>query len=114
MTGLRGAASASSSVPEVAPSAAQALLEGGALALDVREPHEYAEGHVAGAVLVPLGQLVGKLGELPHSQTIVVVRRSGRRSSEAVRMLQAAGFSGALNLAGGTIAWREAGLPIEV
>src|SRR5690349_10452761 len=107
MTGLSGAASASSSVPEVAPSTAQDLLDGGALALDVREPHEYAEGHVAGALLVPPGQLVGKLGELPRSRTIVVACRSGRRSGEAVRTLQAAGFSGVLNLAGGMIAWRE-------
>ena len=103
-----------SAIPQVGPIAAQRLLQQGAFALDVREPEEYAAGHIAGARLLPLGQLSSRQGDLPKDQTIVVICRSGRRSGEAVRALQRAGFTTAYNLEGGMIAWRDAGLPVEV
>ena len=99
--------------PEVGPIEARRLLSSGALALDVRERDEYAVGHVVGARLLPLGQLTGKLAVLPRDRTIVVICRSGRRSGEAVAAMQAAGLAKTVNLAGGMIAWRRAGLPVE-
>ena len=100
-------------VPEVDPLRARRLIDLGALALDVREPDEYAAGHVSGSRLIPLGVLARHLAELPRDRDIVVVCRSGRRSGEAVQQMQRVGFDKAVNLAGGMIAWRAAGLPIE-
>ena len=99
--------------PEVDPVRAGRLLGLGALAVDVREPDEYAAGHVSGARLIPLGTLSQHLADLPSDRDIVVVCRSGRRSGEAVRALQQAGFDKAVNLAGGMLAWRAAGMPVE-
>lgn len=100
-------------VPEIAPVDAHRLLAAcGAVLLDVREPDEYAVAHVSGARLLPLGQVAAGLTGLPRAETVVVICRSGRRSAEAVRFLQQAGFARPLNLAGGILAWRAAGLPV--
>jgi len=100
-------------VPELAPEEAYRMLgDGGALLLDVREPDEYASVHVSGARLLPLGQLAAGLDGLPHDGTVVVICRSGRRSAEAVRLLQQSGFVRPLNLTGGILAWQAAGLPV--
>jgi rhodanese-related sulfurtransferase len=100
-------------IQEVDPGRARRLIDLGALVLDVREPDEYAAGHVSGSRLIPLGVLSRHLAELPRDRDIVVVCRSGRRSGEAVRALQQAGFDKAVNLAGGMLAWRAVNLPIE-
>ena len=86
--------------------------EGGAYVLDVRQPDEYAEGHVPGAHLLPLDQLGDRAGEVPADQPVLVVCRSGGRSATATRALNAAGWD-ATNVAGGTLAWIEAGFPVE-
>ena len=100
-------------VPEIAPAeASQLLASSGALLLDVREPDEYAAAHVDGARLMPLGQVAASLGDLPRDSAVVVICRSGRRSAEAVRVLQQAGFAHPLNLTGGILAWQAAGLPV--
>lgn len=78
--------------------------------LDVRETHEYADAHIAGSVLIPLGTLQARMHELPRNREIVCVCRSGNRSGTAARMLAASGFS-AVNLSGGMIGWTRAGLP---
>ncbi len=79
--------------------------------LDVREPHEYVAGHIQAAVLIPLGQLAGRLAELPRDREILCICRSGARSLSATRQLQAAGYR-AVNLGGGMLAWSDAGLPV--
>ncbi|MCS6844845.1 MAG: rhodanese-like domain-containing protein [Caldilineales bacterium] len=80
--------------------------------VDVREPHEYAAGHVPGAVLIPLGQLSSRLSEIPKDKTVVAVCRSGNRSGQATELLRQRGFD-AHNMQGGMNAWTQAGLPIE-
>jgi rhodanese-related sulfurtransferase len=82
--------------------------------LDVREPSEYAAGHIADATLVPLGQLEKHLEELApqKDQPVLVVCASGGRSAQAVRLLSKNGFTQAQNLKGGMNAWRKADLPI--
>lgn len=100
-------------IPEVGPVEARRLLARGALALDVREPDEFAAGHVIGARLIPLGRIGEHLDALPRDRDVVVVCRSGRRSGEAVRLLRQAGIDRALNMSGGMLAWIEAGLPVE-
>jgi rhodanese-related sulfurtransferase len=79
--------------------------------LDVREPDEYKAGHIAGATLIPLGELRARMGELPGDREILCVCLSGARSGVAARQLTAMGFK-CLNLGGGMFAWQRAGLPI--
>ena len=80
--------------------------------LDVREPYEYAEGHIDGARLLPLGELGRRLNELPQDREILVICRSGNRSGTATRQLLSAGFK-AINLTGGMNGWRRSGFPIR-
>ncbi|MNX11122.1 putative adenylyltransferase/sulfurtransferase MoeZ [compost metagenome] len=75
------------------------------LIVDVREPNEFAGGHIPGSRLIPLGSLASRMGELPGDREVVVVCRSGARSTNACGQLQAAGYR-AKNLTGGLIGWR--------
>jgi rhodanese-related sulfurtransferase len=84
----------------------------GALLLDVREPHEWNAGHAAGARHVPLWELPERLDALPRDRQVLVVCRSGHRSSRATSLLVRSGFD-AVNLDGGMRAWVTAGLPLE-
>jgi len=79
--------------------------------VDVREPEEFSHGlgHIDGALLVPLGQLESRLGELPRERPIVTVCRSGARSARAAAMLGKAGFAEVANLRGGMLRWRAEG-----
>ncbi|MET0787869.1 MAG: molybdopterin-synthase adenylyltransferase MoeB [Cellulomonas sp.] len=79
------------------------------LLIDVREPSEYAEASIPGAVLVPLGSVLdgSALADLPHDVEIVVQCQVGGRSLTAARILQNAGFE-ASNLEGGILAWMAA------
>jgi len=79
--------------------------------LDVREDDEWQAGHIDGAQHIPLGQLAGRIAELPTGRSIVAVCRSGSRSATAVRGLRQMGYT-AENLDGGVTAWSKAGLPL--
>lgn len=90
------------------------LQSQGALVIDVREPNEYAESHAPGTTLIPLGQLESRLPELRahQNQPVVLFCRSGQRSARAQEILAKAGFTKAVNMDGGLIAWSKAGLPV--
>ena len=81
--------------------------------VDVREYAEFAGGRVAGAQLVPLGELEKRHTELDHRKTIYVICRTGRRSGEAQKKLKALGFTNVVNVAGGFEAWKKHDLPFE-
>ena len=81
--------------------------------VDVRERGEYAQGHVPGAVLVPMGRLASRLGELDRSSRIHVVCASGNRSKAMTDLLVAQGFD-AVSVAGGTQAWIASGRAVGV
>ncbi|MBS3932841.1 MAG: rhodanese-like domain-containing protein [Truepera sp.] len=83
------------------------------LVLDVREPWEFAAGHVPGAILIPLGQLAARVGEFPQDKPLYVICRSGNRSVTASQILVAAGKRDVRNVEGGMIAWQGAGLPVS-
>ena len=97
---------------EVSPQEAHAALAGGAFLLDVREPWESQERRIPGAVLIPLVELRGRIGELPEDRDIYVHCRVGGRSRRAVDYLRQAGRPRSVNVAGGIDAWEEAGLPV--
>ncbi len=73
--------------------------------VDVREPHEYQICRLPGAVLIPLKQLPGRLGELDPSAELVAYCKTGRRSAKAAALLAGAGFRRARSLKGGIAAW---------
>jgi rhodanese-related sulfurtransferase len=81
--------------------------------LDVREPGEYAAGHIPGALLIPLGELPDRLHEVPEEGPVVVVCRSGNRSGQALRFLRQQGFDNVHNMLGGMLAWQRAGYEVE-
>lgn len=99
------------SIPDITPAEGHRRVQQGALLVDVREPGEYAEIHAEGAQLLPLSEFENRFGELPKDRPLVMICRSGARSARAGEYLRAQGYSDVVNLAGGTLAWAEAGLP---
>jgi rhodanese-related sulfurtransferase len=85
-------------------------LGAGAPLIDVRQPDEYAEAHVAGARLMPMDELPERLDEIPTDAPVYLICATGRRSDRAAEWLLTQGFDAA-NVAGGTRAWIEAGKP---
>lgn len=82
------------------------------LILDVRQPDEFHQGHIAGAKLFPLNELYRRMGELPKSREIVCVCATGSRSKSASKILAKEGFA-VFDVQGGMLAWRHAKLPMQ-
>lgn len=94
-------------VEKIDPAAAIRLLDAGrAKAVDVREPDEYAVGHIPGAKLLPLGEVVQHAAEvLPDRDAVwLVYCRTGRRSADAVQKLESLGYTHLRDL-GGILSW---------
>ena len=92
-------------VPDLDPSSP---VPAGWTVLDVREPAEWALGHVPGSVHVPLGELPDRLDDLPDAELLVVCR-SGNRSQVAMDVMMQSGFTDVYHLGGGIGAWQQAG-----
>lgn len=99
-------------IPSVSAPEAKARQDAGALIVDVREPYEWAEGHIPGALHIPLGSLAARARELNTARELVIVCHSGNRSGAAVAALQRAGYQRVNNLDGGMIAWARMRLPV--
>ncbi len=80
--------------------------------IDVRTAEEFAEGHIAGAVNIPVDYIEGRLAEIPTDIPVVVYCRSGNRSARAASILVDNGYSEIYDL-GGIMAWTNAGYPVE-
>jgi rhodanese-related sulfurtransferase len=99
---------------DVTPKMVEELRTTGAIVIiDVREPDEYAEGRIPGSMLIPLGELANRTDEVPTDVPVVMVCRSGNRSTQAVQILQKAGFTNIHSMTGGMNAWSEAGYLVE-
>jgi glyoxylase-like metal-dependent hydrolase (beta-lactamase superfamily II)/rhodanese-related sulfurtransferase len=83
------------------------------LVVDVREPGEYAQGHVPGAINVPQADLADRLDELPQTRALVLLCQGGYRSLRAAQFLKQVGFTRVASVAGGTAAWEAAGKPLD-
>jgi rhodanese-related sulfurtransferase len=107
-------------LPQLTPAELRGhLARGGWQVIDVRQPAEFAAGHVPHAVSAPLRELPGllaqpaALGDLARDRPTAVICGSGYRSSAAAHFLRRAGFQRLHNVAGGTNAWLQAGFEAE-
>lgn len=75
--------------------------------LDVREHSEFETCHIAGSILIPMGQIPDKIDELNKEETIAVICHHGRRSLQIATYLEQNGFQNLINLTGGIDAWAE-------
>jgi glyoxylase-like metal-dependent hydrolase (beta-lactamase superfamily II)/rhodanese-related sulfurtransferase len=97
-------------IQDVSPAELSELLIANHLVvIDVREPWEYAQGHIPAARLIPLGQLATSLADLDPAQPVATVCASGSRSQSAAALLGQQGFATIYNLQGGMDAWTRAG-----
>ena len=99
-------------IPEIDVQALAAHHPHGPTIIDVREADEYAAARLPGVVHIPLGQVPARVHEVPSEETVFVICASGGRSARAVEHLRSVGID-AVNVAGGTLGWIDAGLPTE-
>ncbi|MEQ6289262.1 rhodanese-like domain-containing protein [Vogesella sp. GCM10023246] len=99
------------------PQAQQLLAAGQSLLLDVREPEEFAAGHLAGALNIPRGLLEFRLSGDPAlaevGRTVLLYCKSSGRAALAARVMQEMGYQDVVSIAGGFDAWLAAGMPVE-
>ena len=94
--------------------ATQLINQGKSVILDVREPSQFAAGHMRDAKNIPLKELPNRLSELEKfkSKTVIVVCQAGAGAGKAVSQLKKAGFDQVVSLQGGLAAWQGQGLPL--
>ena len=97
-------------VPSVSPREVADKLADGWMLLDVRTDDEWAQGRIAGAVHIPMDQLLSRLDEV--DDRAICVCAVGARSGRVAEYLNAHGYQ-AVNLEGGIYGWADAGLPVE-
>lgn len=102
----------SAAYPTVSVQDLKTALDSGAYLLDVRTPQEFAEGHVASAVNLPLDQVEARSGEVPADKPVYVICHSGNRSKQASDILKKAGKD-VKNVGGGMNDWIAAGYPVS-
>ena len=105
----------SGDVLDIEPRQLQELLESddAPIVIDVREAWEYAQGHVPGARLIPLGQLQAHINEFDPEQPVALICATGSRSQSAAALFGREGFNTVYNVVGGTSRWMVSGLPLE-
>lgn len=93
--------------------AKEMIDKGGVQIVDVREPHEYEGGHIAGARLIPLGVVIARVAEFSLTEPIIVVCAAGIRSAAASEMICAFGRDEVYNLEGGIEEWTKRGYVVD-
>jgi rhodanese-related sulfurtransferase len=99
-------------VPEIDVHQLAGLHPDGAVVLDVRNPDEWESARVPGVPLIPLGELVDRVDDVPEGDPLYVICAAGGRSAKAAALLRGHGID-AVNVAGGTRGWIEAGYPTD-
>ena len=87
---------------------------GGAVVVDVRDPKEFASGHIVAALNIPQSALEGRVAEIAKykDKPVAVVCKMGQHSGAAGTLLRKAGFQNVLRLSGGMMEWRNQNLPV--
>jgi len=83
-----------------------------AVVVDVREPDEYAHGHVPGAVNIPQAELATRLDEIPRDRPLLTICQWGSRSLRSAQFLKQAGYQYVASVADGAGGWEEQGKPL--
>ncbi len=96
----------------VAPEELYRALGSGAVVVDVRTPEEFAQGHVPGAVNLPLEAVAQWADTLPKDRPVYLYCRSGNRSQKAAEYLKNKGYTNLYNVEGGVLAIERAGYPL--
>jgi hydroxyacylglutathione hydrolase len=99
-------------IPQITPSELAPKLPT-VTVVDVRSANEWNEGHLPGAMHIPLGYLADRAIEIPAGKPVVVQCQSGARSAIAASLLERLGVTNVMNLSGGLSAWVAAALPVE-
>jgi rhodanese-related sulfurtransferase len=102
-------------IPRVAVDELQSELKSGKapMIIDLRDPREYQNYHLAGAVNIPLDEVEKRIGEIPASSNVVLACHAGQQSLLGGRLLNKLGRKWIKMLDGGILAWRDRGLPVE-
>ena len=108
----------SGDVQDITPGALQSMLaDDGTVSrpvvVDVREVWEYAQGHVPGSMLIPLGELIHRIDTLDQARPVAVICATGSRSQSAAALLAQRGFQTVYNVVGGVSRWTMDNLPLE-
>ena len=90
-----------------------AVARGEGLLLDVREPWEHEQQRIAGALFIPMGEVIARAAEIPADRDVYVYCTVGGRSARVVDYLRRQGNDRAFDVSGGIDAWVEEGLPTE-
>ena len=77
---------------------------------DVREPREYKRGHIPQAQVIPLPKIIADTSQVPQDRRVVLLCRTGRRSTKVAGYLKGQGFDNVVALRGGILAWERANL----
>ena len=99
---------------DVTVAEAKALIEGkpDMVILDVRTPSEFDDGHIEGAINIPVDYLAERLDELSKDDELLVYCRTGNRSARAVEILDDNGFTKIFHMDAGITGWLDAGYPV--
>ena len=104
-----------STVQEVSPTKALAMIKKGALLVDVRQPREVARKSfdVSDILLIPVGELKKRFQEIPVDRKVIIACHVGNRGMMATRFLINQGYTKAVNMQQGIIRWEKEGLPVK-
>jgi hydroxyacylglutathione hydrolase len=110
----RAAGNTLGTVERITPQELASRMESrAATVVDVRSAQEYADSHIAGTILIPMGHLTGAARDLARDRPVVLLCHTGSRSAIGASVLAAEGFASVANMAGGMAEWERAGLPTE-
>ena len=104
-----------STVQEISPTKALAMIKKGALLVDVRQPREVARKafDVSEILLIPVGELKKRFQEIPVDRKVIIACHVGNRGMMATRFLMNQGYTKAVNMQQGIIRWEKEGLPVK-
>ncbi len=108
------APAAVTTTPELSASEPKTMLDRGQAQLfDVREVWEWITTRIPGATLIPMGEVVQRMQEIPKDRPVIIHCATGQRSAKVTDALRQAGYERVYNMAGGIVAWANEQFPVE-